>query len=156
MDTIANNQITLLSLMQKASFQLIDAVIAFNNGNMVIDAESINEVLAKLDDKAQAKVTVAFLINLVNHTAMFNAIKQQADNNVSESKRVELTPDELETMTTGKAINIFKALNKLKGVITAQQAFEFLGGDLANEEVTEEKPVEEKPVEEAIKDDKKA
>lgn len=118
--------ISLLSLMKKANYQLIDAVIAYGKGQLVIDAKSINEVLAKLEDKQTAKVTVQFLIDLVNHNAMFDALYDQYENAISESKRAEMTADEIDIFATGKAITTFKALNKLRGVVTPEQASEFL------------------------------
>ena len=124
-NTVAQN-ITLLSLMQKANFQLVDAVVAFGKGQMVIDEESINSVLAQLDDKQQAKVTVQFLINLVNHNEMFDALHDQYEAAISESKRLTMTSDDITKFATGKAITTFKTLSKLKGVVTPNQAHAFL------------------------------
>lgn len=119
--------IKLKNLVQKANFQLIDAVKAHQAEEVIIDVQELNEVLKEVDDKQQAKNTVLFLGNMLKHQSMFNDLVKGAKDGITEGKRAELTTDELETFAVGKAITTLKAMQTLKGKITAEQAGLFFG-----------------------------
>ena len=119
-----SNQVTLIALLKKANFQLIDAVHAHLNGDMAFDEAVIKDTLSALPENQQAKATVVFLFNLAKHKAMFEAIVESSK--LTVTKKDELSADEIYKAAIGKAITVFKALNKLVGVVTPEQATAFL------------------------------
>lgn len=118
------NNVTLLSLMQKQSFQLVSAVNLFMKGELEINQEAITDVIRSIPEKQRVISNADFLLNLANNSDLFAKLVK-----INFVDKEDMTADENQNNAISKAIKSFKDLQRLKQSLTLADYANFIKAD---------------------------